>query len=159
MTLLELAERCEAAAGPDREIDARVHCAHEGLEFVLLAAGEEVYGDICDPADNGYGSGNKCTSGLLYARYPDHKNPATLGGGKRGNRVQGCTAPRYTSSLDAAMTLAEDDAISEHMDEAIERLGRAGWREGQYKQRLAQFFTASCLRARAAYDSGLDIQL
>ena len=106
--LVELAERCERAVSSDRELDCLIHCAHEGLDFVCLATGNEIYGDICDPSDSGYGTNNKTSPGLLYARYPDHKNLPTLGGGKRGNIVQGCTPPAYTASIDAAMSLVPE---------------------------------------------------
>ncbi len=108
MNLIEIYQRISQATEPDREIDAHVHCVKEGLEFVLLATGDEAYGDICDPSDRGYGTGNRCTSGMLYARYPDSKNPPTLGGGKRGNKVQGCTPPRYSASLDEVVKLVPD---------------------------------------------------
>ena len=35
-TLLALAERCEQAAGPDRELDARIECAVQGITFRKL---------------------------------------------------------------------------------------------------------------------------
>ena len=104
-TLLALADRVEKATGADRELDAHVHCVREGLTFVLIGTGNEAYGDICDPSDSGYGSKNTTVRGTLYARYPDNKNPPTLGGGRRGNIVQGCEPARYTASLDAAMSL------------------------------------------------------
>lgn len=38
MDLLELAERCEQAEGPDRELDALIHCAHDpGYRIVRWA--------------------------------------------------------------------------------------------------------------------------
>ena len=109
-TLLALASRVEPATGADRELDAHVHCVREGLTFVLIGTGNEAYGDICDPSDSGYGSNNTTVRGTLYARYPDNKNPPALGGGRRGNIVQGCTPPRYTASLDAAMSLVPSGA-------------------------------------------------
>ena len=107
-----LAERCERSDGGDRELDALLHCVREELDFVLLATGNEAYGDICDPSDSGYGRPNKCTPGKLYARFPDHKNPPTLGGGKRANKVQGCTPDRYTASIDAALTLVPEECLA-----------------------------------------------
>lgn len=104
--LLEIADCVEALSGTSREVNARVACIARGLEPVILVANiDDVYGKICDPTDSGYGSGNRCSSGLCYARFPDHLNPPTLGGGTRGNIVQGFTPAAYTGSLDAIMTL------------------------------------------------------
>lgn len=89
----------------EREVEAFIHCRHKGIEFVLIATGDEAYGDICDPLDSGYGTGNRTTRGYLYARYPEDKRGA-LGGGKLGNRVQGCSGwPAYLLSVDAARKL------------------------------------------------------
>lgn len=166
----ELAARCEAAEGPDRELDALIHCVHEGLEFVLIGTGKEAYGSICDPSDSGFGSPNTTTPGLLYARYPDHKNPPTLGGGKRGNIVQGCTARHYTASLDAAMQLAEGFLLVALSDIAADGLTACclcsdtasnppaeHWgiprATGPRQEVMARAVCAAALRARAAGDA------
>lgn len=101
MSLIELAERCEAAAGPDRELDALIWCFQRGVEFVMFGTGKEAYGSICDPGDHGYGWPNTTTQGHLYYRHPI--KPA------RGNRVQGYSDwSHYTASLDAALSLVPD---------------------------------------------------
>jgi hypothetical protein len=106
---MNLAERVEQSEGPSRELDAEIACAHHGLEPVLLVAtGKEVYGAICDPSDGGYGTSNTCTRGYCYARFPDKLRPPTLGGGKRGNIVQGFTPASYTASIDSALTLVPE---------------------------------------------------
>ena len=148
-TLLALADRVEKATGADRELDAHVHCVREGLTFVLIGTGNEAYGDICDPSDSGYGSKNTTVRGTLYARYPDNKNPPTLGGGRRGNIVQSCEPARYTASLDAAMSLAKDDERSELLNEAMESVSLNGWKDGEYLQELIRAFVAASLRAIA----------
>lgn len=144
--LLELAARCERAKGPVRELDALLHCVREELEFVMLSKGGEVYGEICDPDDSGYGGQNTCTPGMLYARYPDHKNPPTLGGGQRGNKVQGCHAGAFTASFDSAMTLVPEGWRLSRMEEDL--------RSGRWHGQLAQRASATLL---AALDKGRTI--
>jgi hypothetical protein len=83
--LLELAERCEAATGPDRELD---------VELAVVA------GLIRDPEfERGYfyGAGNNCDYVLERGDY-DHGNNAP-------------ELPSYTASLDAAMMLVPEGHI------------------------------------------------
>ena len=161
-TLLALAERVEAATGADRELDAHVHCVREGLTFVLIGTGNEAYGDICDPSDSGCGSKNTTVRGTLYARYPDNKNPPTLGGGRRGNIVQGCEPARYTASLDAAMSLVPSGwniatAAGQNDNGTWFSELRRGYRTSYDAVALSSLkcatpalaLTAACLRARA----------
>lgn len=163
-TLLALAERVEAATGADRELDAHVHCVREGLTFVLIGTGNEAYGDICDPSDSGYGSKNTTVRGTLYARYPDNKNPPTLGGGRRGNIVQSCEPARYTASLDAAMSLVPSGLILRnyqssrfvpHSCEVALSWAHGGWL-GNSDHSFALALTAACLRARTIAGSMTD---
>jgi hypothetical protein len=76
VSLLELAERCEAAEGPDRELDAEICC-------------------VGPLADHDY----------VLGATPSAKRPGMVtrhfDGGTWGTLV----APDYTASLDAAMTL------------------------------------------------------
>ena len=140
-------------------MDAHVHCVREGLTFVLIGTGNEAYGDICDPSDSGYGSKNTTVRGTLYARYPDNKNPPTLGGGRRGNIVQGCEPARYTASLDAAMSLVPSGCSEWNVEGwsapgAIQpaHVRATAWVSGAarvYAATPALALTASCLRARA----------
>jgi hypothetical protein len=76
MTLLELAERCEKATGPDRELDAAIAC----------------YAPICQ-ADYVLSANPSKRRGMVTRHFD---------GGGHGTFV--CNS--YTASLDAAMTLA-----------------------------------------------------
>lgn len=127
MTLLELAERVEAAEGPDRDLDA------------LIGSATGARGEYCGPI-----SPELVPAGCIRdPRYP------------RG----AISFRRYTSSLDAAMTLADP--------EWFWRLGHDG--EGpdpaSFKAEIlivgaghfvavadtpAAALTAACLRARAS---------
>lgn len=161
--LIELAARVEAATGADRSLDALIHCVREDLEFVLFSTGNEAYGDICDPGDSGHGTKNRCSPGMLYARYSDHKNPPTLGGGKRGNSVQGCTPDHYTASLDAAMSLVPeghvwDAGTSRFTDSpAFANVGRrdqdSDYDSEAFAATPALALTAAALKARAGVKS------
>jgi hypothetical protein len=89
--LLKLAARCEAATGPDRELD---------VELAVVA------GLIRDPEfERGYfyGAGNNCDYVLERGDY-DHGNNAP-------------ELPYYTASLDAAMTLRPDGHTMASMSE------------------------------------------
>ena len=60
------------------------------------------------------------------------------------------SGPRYTASLDAAMTLACDDSMAtESLCDAIDRLGKSGWPEGEWVKQLPRYVVAASLRARA----------
>lgn len=76
---MNLVERCEEATGPDREIDARIHCVLEGRVFVKWQ-----------------GHYYECDKGPNYG----------------GDEV-----PRYTASIDTAMTL-----IPEGMDWRVDTM-------------------------------------
>jgi hypothetical protein len=82
--LLKLAERCEAATGPDRELEAHIWCALHGKKYMghNIAYGTEdvVQVEFTEPPKRAC-----CVSG----RYLPHASP-------------------WTSSLDAAMTLVPD---------------------------------------------------
>jgi hypothetical protein len=92
--LLALAERCEAATGPDRELDAQIHCAVKGWQFSHW--GGEFFGTT--PA------GERFTVGLPARSASD---TATTHHKMRTDSL----APAYTVSLDAAMTLVPEGAL------------------------------------------------
>ncbi len=63
----------------------------------------------------------------------------------------GYYCPDYTASLDAAMSLAEDETeLVDLLDEAREYTGRQGWSTGDFAGQLARNFVAEKLRALAA---------
>lgn len=76
-------------------------------------------------------------------------------------RISGLTVPRYTSSLDAAMTLAEGQEWCGGAGGLLrEAMGRMSYlpamvslmSPSEYASTLARFFTAASLRARAAQE-------
>jgi hypothetical protein len=83
MTLLELAERCEKATGPDRELDAMLAVA---VDFV---------------AENS----NPPSARSLHSDYGGSNSYADIG-------AHWPRLPRYTASLDAAMTLVPDGCLA-----------------------------------------------
>jgi hypothetical protein len=127
---LELAERCERATGPDRELDAQTRCA------VFAAPGAYVRQSPINGAWCIYETG---FNGKERIWEPRNLSPEQRVGS-------------FTSSLDAAMTLARDPAFEQFggalglLREALDRLYRAGLGEDS----LARFLTAAALRALAA---------
>ena len=138
--LLELAARCEAATGPDRELDREIIRAL-GL-FVGTASGE---GDDL----------------FLVSGHPNLMAPIFgVENARRGNPV-----PRFTASLDAAMTLVPKWIIEQrrrvfllgewpewgcHLDDLSG--GSDEWAWPRFKGRAATLPLAICaaaLRARA----------
>jgi len=57
-------------------------------------------------------------------------------------------APCITASIDAAMTLADDIAISTILKEAMDRLEDDGWPKGEYGKVLPRYVAAAAIRAR-----------
>lgn len=53
----------------------------------------------------------------------------------------------YTSSIDAAMTLAEPGDAAQVLDEAIRLLGLCGWR-GRWRDALPRFICIAAMKAR-----------
>jgi hypothetical protein len=85
--LLALADRCEAATGPDRELDALIWCAMQGVRYISH-----------NPTYAGHGEGDDTQ--VEYVEPP-----------KRTRRVSGKSRPHakpFTASLDATMTLIEN---------------------------------------------------
>lgn len=85
--LLELAERCEAATGPDRELDAAIWCALNGLEYPEPPYFQELPHNRFHPELGAFEQGTR--AGIMLQSYKDN-------------------AAIYTASLDAAMTLVPE---------------------------------------------------
>jgi len=98
---LELASRVEAAAGPDRELDARIWCALNGKKY---ADHSEAY--------SAFGSGNPETQ-VEFTEPPKRTRLVT------GPHTKGHAKP-VTASLDAAMSLVPE-GLEWHIDH---RLGK-----------------------------------
>ena len=133
--MISLAERCEAAAGKDRDLDWLLH--------------RERHAKLIDDTTYCYFGPEKDGRWLTY-RMP-HRWPWSR-----------ALAPRYTKSIDAAMTLATDPCLrkfggpSGMLREAMDRLGSRfalhmrRWPNGEnYGEWLARFICAASLRARA----------
>jgi hypothetical protein len=120
-SLLELAERCEKAAGPDRDLDIALALAQPNRFF---NAGP-------------YYEGAADRIGVIQ---PD---------GTRSLPGQGpdMLVPRYTASLDAAMTLVDDQLVTVVMREALDRLDECFNPLDNYLTKLRLFVCAAALRA------------
>lgn len=128
-SLLQLAERCEQATAPDRELDAEICCV----------------GPLTD-ADWVTGASASLNRPGMVTRYFD--------GGGHGTLV----APSYTSSLDAAMRLVPKGMILRrymatryvpHGCEVAVDWAHGGW-DGHSDHSFALALCAAALRARAA---------
>lgn len=124
--LLDLAERCERATGPDRELDYEIAAA------VNLWLAEQAYSRV--PGDNGW-----------YSETPFIKG---------ANKV--APSSDYTASIDAAMTLVPEGlhwVLKSSDPKAVARIG--GWKTGNYRIIGADAATrtlalcAAALRARS----------
>lgn len=127
--LLELAERCEAAAGPDRELDARIWCAVRGVKY----KGHNM-------AYASYGASNPETQ-VEFTEPP-----------KRTRRVTGNVrwphATPITGSLDAAKALAKGKRVI--LNIADDEITTAIVNDAQGIGNAAQLaLTAAALRSRA----------
>jgi hypothetical protein len=89
-TLLGLADRCEQATGPDRELDALIWCTLNGKKY---AGHNEAY--------SAYHSGNPETQ-VEFTEPPKRTRLVT------GSQTAGGHAKPVTSSLDSAMTLVPE---------------------------------------------------
>jgi len=106
-SLLALAARVEAATGPDRELDALVHCAikgweavYEGTDVLAIVDGKRVMVGWIDPGQ--------------------HSRNFTA--------LTDSLSPFYTSSLDAAMTLVPKTACNHALHSFIGH-GNKSWGE------------------------------
>lgn len=135
MTLLELAERCEKATGPDRELDAAiiVACQH----------------DL--PAPMG-----ECSASLRLPHKDDRCEAGTYWLVQRSG-MSLRTARSVTASLDAAMTLVPEGMILrqyrasrfvKHECEVGIDYAHGGW-GGHSDYSFALALTAAALKARA----------
>lgn len=138
-----LAERVEAARGPDRKLDLEVSVA---VNFRGVFAG-----DLLD----------RWGGGWRWGAGGDHIERQLPDGKTRGLLDPAQFVPGWTSSLDAAMTLASGTdgyhTPDELLREAMERMWKASIRLAinyldtqAYREALARFFTAACLRAAAS---------
>jgi hypothetical protein len=115
--LLKLAERCEQATGPDRELDAAAHTATTGFEPRIGGIGW-AKGELVVPLCPGWGP-----------------------------------LPRYTASLDAAMTLVPEGWLWARDIDCIFCLyppESTSPEIGFHSERAALALCAAALRARAA---------
>lgn len=119
--LLDLAARVEAAEGPDRELDGEIWCRLHRPHYNL-------------PTPIEWQRGRPKTPGTWLRAY-----------GLFNGFVSPPKCPAYTSSLDAAMTLAIGDVIDVLL-EALRRLVEAG----KGTDALPRFVVAAALRARSA---------
>jgi hypothetical protein len=122
--LIELAERCEKATGPDRELDAEIAC----------------HAPICQ-ADYVRSASPANRRGMVTRHF---------NGGGRGTFV--CDS--YTASLDAAMTLVPEGAelVTLVLINSAGRMPSAGIDGGEHISHAATPALALCaaaLRARA----------
>lgn len=139
--LLDLAERCEAATGPDRELDAAIWCELNGREYPEPPYTQMLQHDRYDPSKGTFEQGTQ--SGILLQSYKDN-------------------ALSYTASLDAAMTLVPEGCFWAGGDHP--ELGAAMTVtniQGSLPQAAkaatpALALCAAALRARAAEQSALN---
>jgi hypothetical protein len=96
MTMKELAERCEQATGPDRELDMLIDCALKGVIPIYPTEGH--------PMTPGRGGRIEAAGTFELLGWIDpgevQRNFSPYGGEDR--------YPRYTASLDAAMSLVPE---------------------------------------------------
>lgn len=122
--LLQLADRVEALTEPCREVDAAI--AVTALGWFTIPP--RYVGDSV-----GYGYMEADGTRI----HPGHG----------GDQIM----PRYTTSLDAAITLAEiDEAAFIALSDAMVALENNGWAKGEWAKMLPRYITAAALRARAS---------
>jgi hypothetical protein len=125
--MTELAERCEKASGPDRELDAEIYNAAPEANRKAERLPMEKWGDRFD---DGWRT--------MWADRED-KYPEKL--------------KRYTASLDAAMTLAPEGRSADILRKAIDVcLSAVGHRSTELVKRLPAFVAAAALKARATME-------
>jgi hypothetical protein len=131
--LLDLATRCEAASGADRELDGAID---RQLHM------RPKHGDY-DESERAIWRVTDAWSGLLVR-------------GDGFARGSFCAAA-FTTSLDVGITLAEGSgrSVPVLLQEAMERISGlpvmiSQMSAAEYAQTLARYFTAACLRALAA---------
>ncbi len=132
--LVELAARCEAAEGPDRELDARIWCALRGYKYKAW-----------HPA---YGSDDTLVE---YTRPPLRRREVSLGRPGNPHAIQ------YTASNDAAMSLVPQHwmlslrGCNDSWHVALNATSFGPLRQSFAFARSAPLaITAAALRARAA---------
>ncbi len=129
------ADRCEAATGPDREIDCLIWAAviHGGFKW----AGNSLYVPSCDLRIGAIDPGKVARNFTCYQP----------------------NVPAYTASIDAAMSMVQEghQQPSDIVRAALDRLGKkfnlhCSWWPiiTPYTEYLARYIAAAALRARAA---------
>jgi hypothetical protein len=134
--LLALAERVEAASGPDRDLDTEILWHVDRRRFTC-----------------GYWN---AASGLPREL---EVMPSPKGGlGWIGAQ---CSAPAYTTSIDAAMTLVPEgyDWIIGHTNGGLTIHAEVGDRQQWFANTPALALTAAALRARAASTPSLNAEI
>ena len=123
--LRELADRVEGLTGPDREVDAEIAAAvryfPKGVGFVWQHA--------LKPNSPESGRVECCTS--LGTGGPHY------------------AALRYSASLDAAMSLADEDTAAQALREAFSLVQVMGWSRDHFAGTLTRYTVAEILRALA----------
>lgn len=125
--LLDLIQRLEAAQGPDRELDARIYCVVEGLEFDRLAF----------PDHNSHDEHSFC----FFT--------------KDGRRFTCWANSACTRSVDAALTLLLEGWLLHIWDRVDGTRDAVLWRdqklaEGQHPTSRAIALTIAALKSRLA---------
>ena len=139
--LLRLAERCEAAKGPDRELDARIWCTLHGKRYTDH-----------NPVYAAYAAENPETQ-VEFTEPPKRSRRVT------GPHTGGHAKP-VTASLDAAMTLVPEgwrwELTTTGFKPGASMIGpvRAALGIGSYAATPALALTAAALRALA--QKGID---
>ena len=118
--MTKLADKIEALEGPSREVDVEI----------ALASGSF--------------RSDRNQRGPVIVRINDDGSEAWPGYG--GAQL----VPTYTASLDAAMTLADEDTMADAIREAFSWLQVIGWRAGDFTGALARATVSTALRAREA---------
>jgi hypothetical protein len=108
-TLLGLADRCEQATGPDRELDALIWCTLNGKKY---ADHNEAY--------SAYHSGNPETQ-VEFTEPPKRTRLVT------GSQTTGGHAKPVTASLDSAMTLVPEGHVLAALSQEDHRDSNRAW--------------------------------
>jgi hypothetical protein len=133
--LIALAERCEAAAGPDRELDMLIWAALNGFTDVHDTESKRVEATDAEGV---------VVRLMGWIDPGEHSRNFTAYGGDPAY-------PFYTASIDAAMTLAiEGVSAPDVLRHAIERCLRYG--RPTLVEAFPRFVTAEWLRALAHKD-------
>lgn len=166
-TLIDLADRCEKAEGPDRELDLLIDAACFGRrpwsDLQTVPADEADYYEVPENWTRSAADLVERGTPLMRASHP-HGEWALGPNGrvvlKNQNRR---VAAKFTASLDAAVTLANGLSLfggaAGLLRHAMDNMSAlpvmlSTMAPDEYAQTLARFFTAACLRALAHNNEG-----